>query len=87
MATPYIGHWGTRRGSQVRFAKGLALTGFGTPVELDPSQKLTTLRFLRRGDHINDGQAVYAICDLHLGDVGILNVYSYVGIPKVYSYG
>jgi len=38
------------RCSQVRSAKGLALAGFDTPVELTPSQKLTTLRFLRRGD-------------------------------------
>jgi len=48
----HSGHWGTRRCSQVRLAKCLALAGFGTPVELDPfSQKLTTLRFLRRGDN------------------------------------
>jgi len=52
LATPYIGHWGTRRCSQVHFAKGLALAGFGTPVELEPSQKLTTLRFLQRGDNV-----------------------------------
>ena len=36
LATPYIRRWGTRRCSQVHFAKGLALAGIGTPVELDP---------------------------------------------------
>ena len=39
-----------RRCSQVRFVKGLALAGFGTPVEIDPFSETNYVRFLRRGD-------------------------------------
>ena len=48
-ATPYIGHWGTGRCSQVRSAKGLALTGFGTPVELDPFSETNYVTFPLKG--------------------------------------
>jgi len=44
-ATPHIGHWGTRRCSQVRLAKGLAWAGFGTPVELDPFSETNYVTF------------------------------------------
>jgi len=42
----------------VLFAKCLALAAIGTPVELDPSQKLTTSRFLRRSDNRCDGHCI-----------------------------
>ena len=49
LATPYIGHLGTRRCSQVRSAKGLALAGFGTPVELDPFSETNYVLFPSKG--------------------------------------
>ena len=49
LATPYIGHWGTRRCSQLRSAKGLALAGFGTPVELDPFSETNYVTFPSKG--------------------------------------
>jgi len=42
-------HRGTRRCSQVRSAKGLALAGFGTPVELDPFSETNCVTFLSKG--------------------------------------
>jgi len=38
-----------RRCSQVRFAKGLALAGFGTPVELDSFSETNYVTFPSKG--------------------------------------
>ena len=67
-ATPYIGHWGTRHCSQVRFAKGLALAGIGIPVELDPFSE-TTLRFLRRGENDTDNDIYNDDLQLRLNSI------------------
>ena len=42
-------HWGTRRCSQVRSAKGLTWAGFGTPVELDPFSEPNYVTFPSKG--------------------------------------
>jgi len=54
-----------RRCSQVRFAKGLALAGFGTPVELGPFSE-TMLCFLRRGDDNSTGSFLSGRCTFDL---------------------
>jgi len=48
-ATPYLWHWGTRRRSQVRFARGLALAGIGTSVELGSFSETNYVTFPSKG--------------------------------------
>jgi len=56
---PYIRHWGARRCSQVRFVcQRLSIGCYRHPCWTRPSQKLTTLRFLRSSDNRCDGHCI-----------------------------